>query len=296
MSKWLILDCNYLCYRSFYSMGSLSHKEIPTGVVFGFFRDVFTFEEFFQTDKIIFSWDFGLSFRQSIYPRYKNNREKPAEEQRLIKLVLKRQMRELRTHIIKEAGFPNVFYREGYESDDIMAYLSTILKGEVIIVTADEDLFQCISPTVSVYNPRKGQVKTLQWFYKTYGITPRRWANVKAIAGCTSDNVEGIHGVGETKAVQYLKGEMNPLTQTYKNISKRMSRVRRNLQLVKLPWPGLEEIITLGMISSEKRDPSLWKKVAEEYGIKTLASAGGVRRGKIHQKEKKTKGRKGFGV
>ena len=72
---------------------------------------------------------------------------------------------------------------------------------------------------------------------------PEHWWMVKAIAGCNSDNVEGVQGVGIVKAIQFLKGQMNPKTKTYEKIvSDYRTIVDRNKELVKLPLKGTMKV------------------------------------------------------
>ena len=51
-----------------------------------------------------------------------------------------------------------------------------------------------------------------------YRIKPFEWHKVKAIAGCSSDNVKGVAGVGEITAIKYLKGELKKESKAHQNI------------------------------------------------------------------------------
>jgi 5'-3' exonuclease len=62
---------------------------------------------------------------------------------------------------------------------------------------------------------------------------------VKTLAGCAGDNVKGIYGVGEKRAIQYLKGHMKKGSKFYRLIEKnRMAMIKRNRPLVNLPYKG----------------------------------------------------------
>ena len=47
---------------------------------------------------------------------------------------------------------------------------------------------------------------------KSSGVTPPAdWPMVKAIAGCNSDNIPGVRGIGEKIASAYIRGEAKPM-------------------------------------------------------------------------------------
>ena len=53
-----------------------------------------------------------------------------------------------------------------------------------------------------------------------------------------SDDVVGLPGVGEAKAAQFLRGDMNPATTTYQKFIQGHDVYKANLPLVQLPYPG----------------------------------------------------------
>lgn len=63
---------------------------------------------------------------------------------------------------------------------------------------------------------------------------------MKALAGCTGDNVKGISGVGEITAAKWFAGTLNPTSKAYQDINDQLEVHNDNLPLVRLPFPGLE--------------------------------------------------------
>lgn len=241
MRTWLILDCNYLCYRSYHAMGQLSFGDALTGVIFGFLRDIPIFEEVHTTDLIAFCFDYGRSIRCEIYPRYKANRRKElTDEQETSLRSMQKQMRLLRTKYLHRIGFRNVFLQKGYEADDLIAsVVDNLPKGHhAVIVGSDHDLFQLISPRVSLWNPHQKKMYDIAWFRREFRLEPAQWVEVKALAGCTSDNVQGITGVGEKTAIKYLKGKLKPGTIAYERIVSNSALIKLNTRLVELPYKG----------------------------------------------------------
>ena len=270
--RYLILDCNYLAHRAKHVFGDLSHEGSMTGVIYGFLKDLLILSERFNTQRFIFCWDSKSSKREKIYPLYKANRtaiEYTKEEQEFYK-AFQNQMYLLRTEYLPTIGFKNIFYQEGYEADDIMA---AIVKDiipkleEAVIVTADQDLFQCLRSNISIYNAATHEELTLRRFKKAYHIKPKQWAKVKAIAGCTTDNVKGIVGVGEITAIKYLRDRLKESTKKYKDIQIGWkSIVLRNRALVELPFKGTKTPKLVQDSISQKG----WNIVTKKLGMKSI--------------------------
>ena len=273
MSKsWLILDCYYLCHRAFYTMGSLSYRDVKTGVIFGFFKDIVSLMDQFGTDRIIFCFDANGSKRKEIYPAYKKKRHSRVldENEKLALFELKRQIEKLRKVYLKTVGYNNVFWADGYEADDVIATTVAQVPEEddAVIVSADKDMWQLIRSNVVCYNPDKGKTMSLQKFHNTYGIHPVKWAYKLALAGCDTDEVDGIPGVGEKRALLYIRGELPSTSKVYKRIEsdKGLERVATNRRLVKLPYKGAPVF----EIRPDNVTTEGWEKVVEELGMKSL--------------------------
>lgn len=272
--KWLVLDCNFLCYRAFYSRGGLAHEDIVVGTMYGFLMDVITLQDEFKTNNIIFCWDYGKGVRYDEYPTYKGQRrtkeEKETKTERRAKKQFRRQVKEIRRTVLRSLGIRNNFYQKGYESDDVMAQVCLSLppKDKAVIVSADKDMFQCITKKVSCYNPTTKALTTHKQFVSKYGIQPKDWIGVKCIAGCTTDNVKGIPGVGEKTAIKYLLGDMNTKTATHQKIKRmEIATTLINLGLVKLPHIGTKEF---KIRTKNKYTKKKWYSFLKQYGFENL--------------------------
>ena len=272
MKTWLILDVHYLCHRAFHTTRGLTNKDIPVGVIFGFLKSLSSLKNDFGTEHLAFCFEHPRLFRRDIYPGYKRKRQQqertPEEAAAYSELIV--QIAELKKKYLPMMGMENVFSYRGMESDDIMAQiaLSQRDKAEVVLVTSDNDLLQCLAPNVSMWSPSKRKLYTERWFEREYGFPPRKWALVKAIAGCPSDEVNGIKGVGEKTAVKYIRKELMPTTAAYQNITSEDGRrkILRNKQLVKLPFancptPELKDC---------RIDREGWKAVCKMLGFKSM--------------------------
>jgi DNA polymerase-1 len=274
---WLIIDTDYLCHRARWSMRDLSWKGAATGTIYGVLQTVLQLQERFQTDKVAFCFDSHVSKRQEIYPAYKANRKNrqplTAEEERFEK-EFRRQVIKLRKEYLPEIGFRNIFWQSGYESDDLIARLAidfTISqcfpKGthyEGVIVSADHDLYQCITGHVRFFN-FKGTM-TLQRFKQEFGLIPSQWAVVKSIAGCSTDNVQGIKGVGEKTAVKYLRGLLKPTSKAFRAIEAGKDIIKRNEKLTRLPLHGVD----IPNLREDQVTKEGWDSVCHKLGFKSL--------------------------
>lgn len=269
----LVFDCHYLCHRAFHAQKDLSFHGIATGVIYGFLKGIGYLKNQFQTDRIAFCFENDTSYRKIHFKPYKMKRLHDREEPEKAKARgdLCRQIDALRSSYLRQIGFKNIFYYPGWESDDIMAKITQIAKGEVILVTSDADMYQLLRSNVMMYSPYQKKLLTHSWFVKEYGIQPWQWAMVKAIAGCDSDGVPGIPGVGEVTAVKFLRRQLKKDSVAFKSIMspEGCEIVKRNRGLVELPladpptptpeWDGSERISTKG-----------WNSVCSRLGIQSM--------------------------
>lgn len=267
----LLLDAHYLSHRAKHIFGELQHKGSLTGVCYGLFLTVLEFMSIFQTKDVVFCWDSKTNRRRTLYPGYKGNRQKELTPEELqFEQEFRRQIQTLRTKYLPQMGFRNNFIQTGYEADDIIAALVSKYryqwKHKIIIVTSDHDLYQCIQPNVHCYNPQTHTRLTEKGFTKLYGLPPGDWAIVKAMAGCSSDNVRGIDGVGEKTAIAYLCGELPVRYKSYLRIKQSKGLIRRNLRIVKLPLKGTKTRV----LKPNRLNQSGWDAVTKSIGMKGI--------------------------
>ena len=263
--KTLVVDCNFLCYQSWFAMGELKHHDNGTGVIFGFMSQLYNLAQHFDTNRFIFCWDSKSSKRRDKHPFYKI-RDKSGEDM----TDAFRQFKDIRRHVLTTLGFRNNFVLGGFEGDDIIA--SVVINHEPddgdrkIMISSDGDLYQLLEHA-HMYNPRNRKTMTRKGFMEKYDIPPRLWAHVKALAGCTSDTVPGIKGIGEGYALRYLRGHLSR-GKAWESIESQEGKAiyERNLGLVMLPMEGTpvfnirEDILYLNN----------FVEICQEYGFKSF--------------------------
>jgi len=232
-----IVDCNYLCYRCMFGMlgVDLSAGDMETEVIFGFCKQLLSLSSKFPITTWTFAWDSRKSFRKQIYPDYKGNRRKdvPPKIMEIMEVAFP-QFRQVRSELLPMMGFHNNFIQTGVEADDIIAVICDTQKSPVVIISSDNDLHQLLTDKISMFNLKK--LYTKKDFEKEHGIPPKKWGLVKAIAGCSTDNVKGVPGVGVVKAIKYINGDMPERYKAFKKIEESETIIERNRHLVVLPF------------------------------------------------------------
>ncbi len=242
----IIIDSNYLCYRAYFSHGALTHDGKQVGVVYGFLYEIMrVMRKYKHLRPVVFTWDGAKNdlFRKKLYPAYKEKRE----ESQLTKEDYS-QFKDLEKVILPQIGFNNIYTKKGWEADDIIASLCQLNPyTPKVIVSSDKDLYQLLDANTSMYNPMTKKEYTEKLFRNEWNINPLSWRIVKAIAGCSTDNVQGANGVGDITAAKYLKQELNKDSKAYKKIkSKNAIRIyERNLYLVGLPFDDEKKVFPI---------------------------------------------------
>lgn len=270
--KTLIIDANYLCHRALHTTGDLEFEEVKSGVVFGFLRQLKTIGNHFKSNSLLFCWDSRKSKRKIMYPAYKENRNKDdkldeteKEELRKRRESAFKQFTELRKELLPGIGFKNMYIQQGYEADDLIAKIAMERDDDFVIITADEDLYQLLE-YADLYKPQSKQYVTLNSFQEEFGIHSKQWSRVKAIAGCTSDNISGVNGVGDKTAAKYLNGSLKGHTKTFRKIESSYAQTQNNLQLTELPLKGTK----LFKIKEDSFSMDYFYNMCVRYGINTF--------------------------
>lgn len=198
----LIVDSMPAAYQAFATVGHLSNAAgVPTGLRYGFLRNVRSWAEKFAARKVILAWDTPEPILKAVgMETYKADREDSPERRTMFsQLSALKEMLSLTNWTQVSAP--------GYESDDLCYTISAQFAAqdeEVVIVTVDRDLFTSIRPGVSVF--LNGKVKQFVDMAAAISgampIAPALFPLLKAFTGDESDNIKGIpslQGLSEEK-------------------------------------------------------------------------------------------------
>jgi DNA polymerase-1 len=203
--KFFILDGNSLAYRAFFALPLeiQTKKGLHTNAVLGFTNMLLRLLRDESPEYLAVAFDYPApTFRHKVYREYKATREKtPPELSEQLPFIKK---------VLKAFNIP-VFEIEGYEADDIIGTFCRIgeeAQIDPVIVTADTDVYQLFSSRTKALITRKGisllEEFSLEKLKRDYNLTPAQWVDFKALKGDSSDNIPGVPGIGEKRALQLL--------------------------------------------------------------------------------------------
>lgn len=279
----LIIDVNAVLHSVKFSLAKhrLSHKEKPTFVIYGFLLKLQFLLQKTNANVVVYATDSNTSKRKEICSTYKEKRNKDkTDEQIALDEIAYPQFEQVIKDVVPTIGYRNVFGAEGFEADDIIGKIcKTYHNDEIVICTTDQDMYQLLTNNVCMFDSRKNTWYTNTDFFKEYGIKPKMWKRVKAIGGCSSDNVKGVEvlpvdptkkitHVAEKGALNYIKGEMGKNTRAYKAITSKRgrNRINRNKSLVILPFRGTPEF----RIMPDRPTEQGMRRICEKYGFNSI--------------------------
>jgi 5'-3' exonuclease len=273
----LLVDFNNAAWRSAHALKrtDMEFGGQSTTVAYGILSEVGRLMERFSTKKVVLCGDHpdGPTLRTALYAGYKKRYDDSTEEEIEFRKTVGAGMT-LTRKLLRKAGFRGYFQAPGYEADDLIAAFCYALEGQdKVVVSTDKDLYQLLDGTTVIHRPgAKVALVTLQTFHREYGIAPSMWVGVKTLAGCTTDKVPGLKGIGEGLAVKYLKGEM-PAGKRYDSIVAhlRTPECKRDRKLVTIPFDGrLYDAACEAIDRGESLTEPQWNHVCKSAGIKTL--------------------------
>ena len=208
-----IVDGHGYIFRAHYGLMNISRGErrevrlstaegMPTGALYVFTRMLMRLEEDNAPKRMVVVFDdkTGVrTFRAELYPAYKATRKDPPEE-----LVV--QMEHF-SQIVEAMGWP-VITVPGVEADDVIATLVEQARArdwEVVIYSADKDIMQMVGEGVSMIDALRQTTYTREEVIKKMGVPPEKIPDFLALVGDTSDNIPGLHGVGDKTAALLLE-------------------------------------------------------------------------------------------
>ena len=209
MKKALLIDGMNLVFRSFHALPHFSNQAgLPTGAVHGFMKTFWKLQDMEKPWASLVFFDSREPTRHhKIHPHYKAQRaETPQELIRQIPLLIE---------LLDTFGIP-VIRQAGVEADDLIASAAAAqsAKGRfALIVSSDKDFAQCLKdPSIALLLPPSTHRPTAPWRHwgpeevlKKFGVSPAYIPDYLALTGDSSDNIQGIAGVGPKTAAKWIR-------------------------------------------------------------------------------------------
>ena len=262
-----LIDGSGYIFRAYYALPPLSRKSdgLPTGAVSGFCSMLFKLLEESRSDDsshkpthfaVIFD-SARKNFRNDIYSEYKANRTEAPED-------LIPQFEYIRKSV-NAFNLPSVELIN-YEADDLIAtYSDLVLKegDKVTIVSSDKDLMQLYKKGVRIYDPMKNKFINQDDIDKKFGVKPSQIIDVQSLAGDSSDNVPGVHGIGVKTASELINKYGN-----LENLLKNLSEIKQNKRRETLITNQENAIISKKLVTLKKDVPI--KQNLDDFVLKDI--------------------------
>jgi DNA polymerase-1 len=204
--RLFLLDGHSLSYRAFFALPTTlaTSSGQVTNAVYGFTSMLIKLLAEERPDLIAVAFDVGRPIaRLEKYAEYKAGRaEAPDEFRQQLGLIVE---------VLETLRIPVIGIEE-HEADDAIAALAVQARErgiEVVIVTADRDFFQLVSPGLTVMFNVKGisdiRRYDVQAVTERFGLPPEKYLDYVALKGDASDNIPGVPGVGEKTASKLVQ-------------------------------------------------------------------------------------------
>uniref|UniRef100_A0A7C4XT26 5'-3' exonuclease domain-containing protein n=1 Tax=candidate division WWE3 bacterium TaxID=2053526 RepID=A0A7C4XT26_UNCKA len=218
MKKLLLIDTYNFLHRAYHAIPKTFRDKDgnPTNVIYGFTSMLINLFGQLKPDYVLAALDNEKpTFRVENFTGYKAHR-KPLD------IEFSSQLPGV-VEVLKAFNI-RTWELDGYEADDIIGTACNKFGGKVdiVIVSNDRDLWQLVNEHVSIMVPGKGDF--VEWIGEKeimtrLGLKPHQIIDYKGLRGDPSDNIPGVHGVGEKTALK-LVSQYGSIEEIYKNISK----------------------------------------------------------------------------
>ncbi len=253
----VLLDAHAILHRGYHAMqGFATRAGKPTGALYGFITMVLKIYEEIKPDYVVACFDLPKpTFRHTSYDGYKAGRAKTDD-------ALIDQIKES-YELCKALSIP-VYTCEGFEADDLLGTLAEQIKKDkgyrVVIASGDMDTLQLVDDEqVTVFTLKKGNegvFYTEKAVMERFGFGPLLIPDYKGLAGDTSDNIIGIHGIGDKTATELIK-HYGTIEQMYEVLKKNRQTILDDgfkERIVKLLEEGEEEALFSKTLATIRRD------------------------------------------
>jgi DNA polymerase-1 len=200
----LLVDGSSYLYRAFHAMPDL--RAVPgdpaspaTGAIRGMINMMERLRKDIPADYAACVFDAkGPTFRDEIYPEYKQNRSPMPDD-------LRSQIEPIH-ELVRLMGW-RVLDVPGVEADDVIGTLAAVGSShgiEVIVSSGDKDLAQLVNQHITIIDTMNGKRRDLAGVQEEFGVPASLMLDYQILVGDTVDNVPGVQKVGPKTAAKLL--------------------------------------------------------------------------------------------
>ncbi|MEI6551393.1 MAG: 5'-3' exonuclease H3TH domain-containing protein, partial [Betaproteobacteria bacterium] len=200
----LLVDGSSYLYRAFHAMPDL--RAVPgdpsspaTGAIRGMINMMERLRKDIPADFAVCVFDAkGPTFRDDIYPEYKQNRSPMPDD-------LRSQIQPIH-ELVRLMGW-KVLDVPGVEADDVIGTLAAVGSAqgiEVVVSSGDKDLAQLVNEHITIIDTMNGKRRDLAGVQEEFGVPASLMLDYQILVGDTVDNVPGVQKVGPKTAVKLL--------------------------------------------------------------------------------------------
>ena len=230
MKHLVLVDGHHMMYRAYWAIPRTlkTSKGEQVNTVFGMASMLISILAKEKPDALAICFDDGdQTFRHQEHAEYKEGRaETPDDFYAQIPRVFE---------LVDALGIPQISDPE-FEADDFLGAYAKQAEQEgmkATIVSGDRDVFQMASEHIRIAIPHKGY-QAAEYFgpeevKAKLGITPEQVPAYKGLAGDSSDNLPGVHGIGPKTAAQLIQ-DHGSLEGIYEHLADIRPSVRQKLE------------------------------------------------------------------
>jgi DNA polymerase-1 len=230
--RLFLLDAMALIYRAYFALNKnprINSKGLNTSAILGFANSLLDILKNENPTHIGVAFDtFAPTHREADFTDYKAHREKMPED---IALALP-YIREL----IEGFNIP-ILEVEGYEADDVIGTLARKAGQEgytTFMVTPDKDFGQLVAEKTFIYKPprmgNKADILGVKEVLERYQIErPEQLTDILGLWGDASDNIPGIPGIGEKRAIELIR-QYGSIENLLNHSGELQGKIRENLE------------------------------------------------------------------
>ena len=206
MPRLMVVDGNNQYLRAYIVNPTLSTNGQPIGGVVGMLKILQKLCKEINPDQIIICWDGegGSSKRKSMNKNYKEGRN-PIRLNRDVRNLTENE--ELANKIWQQTRLAEYFNQlpviqflyPNVEADDVVSYVVNhqhYADWQKVIVSSDKDFIQLIDDKTILFRPIQNEILNVKRVIEEFSIHPSNFALARSVCGDSSDNIQGIKGIG----------------------------------------------------------------------------------------------------